>query len=139
MLVRFRWLDVDGTVLARSRATSRVCRQPAVLPNLIPVRLRAGRPVADEPVTYSVTLRNRGRAVAGSFSVTLRAGELELPAIGVPGLAAHERTVVTFVGPACAGGAPLTATVDPELAVEEEEEGDNLLVAACPPERGRRR
>jgi len=138
VLVRFRWLDRDGVVLARSRATSRACRQPGERPNLTPVRIDVSRPRAAEPATYAVALRNRGGAPAGPFSVTLRAGELELAAAGVPGLAPRERWTVTFTGPACKEGEPLIATVDPDLTVEEDDEHDNVLVAACLPGRPER-
>ena len=36
-------------------------------------------------------------------------------------------------GPACLVGEPLTATLDAADAVDERDEDDNVLVAACPP------
>ena len=64
--------------------------------------------------------------------MTLRAGEEQLEPVTVPGLAAGELRVVTFDGPGVRAGRPLTATVDPELAVDERDEEDNVLVADVP-------
>jgi hypothetical protein len=125
MVVRFRWLDAGGAVLARSRGTSRVCRQPDLRPDLGPVRIDA------VDGGYAVTLRNAGRTAAGPFAVTLSAGEEPLEPLTVPALAAGGRTVLTFARPACAAGAVLTATADAGLAVDERDEGDNVLVATC--------
>jgi hypothetical protein len=127
MVVRFRWLDAGGDVLARSRDTSRTCRQPDLRPDLGPVLIDA------VDGGFAVTLRNAGRTAAGPFAVTLSAGEEPLEPLTVPALAAGGRTVLTFARPACAPGAVLTATADAGLAVDERDEGDNVLVATCPP------
>jgi CARDB len=127
MVVRFRWLDDEGEVLARSRVTSRVCRQPDMRPDLAAERIEAVEG------GHAVTLRNAGRSAAGAFAVTLRVGDEQLQPLTVPGLAAGERTVLTFAGPACARGAALTATVDAEQAVDERDEDDDVLVATCAP------
>ena len=42
-VVRFRWLDADGSVLARSRRTSRVCRQADLRPDLTPTLIEIER------------------------------------------------------------------------------------------------
>ena len=131
-VVRFRWLDSDGAVLARERATSRVCRQPDLRPNLTATRIDVVGPLlADEPALFNVTLHNSGRSASGPFSVALRAGESELEPVVLAGLAAGERRVLAFSGPACAPGRALTATVDPLLAVDERDEDDNVLIAHC--------
>jgi hypothetical protein len=125
-VVRFRWLDAEGAVLKRSRATSRTCRQHDMRPDLS----ATGIEVAGGG--YAVALRNDGRTHAGPFSVALAVGARRLDPITVPGLEAGERRVLTFTGPACAPGEPLTATVDDERAVEERDEQDNALVVGCP-------
>ena len=43
------------------------------------------------------------------------------------------RAVVTFVGPPCVAGMPLTVTADAAEAVDERDEDDNVLVAGCRP------
>ena len=127
MVVRFRWLDAGGDVLARSRTISRPCRQPDMRPDLSPIRIDAVEG------GYAVTLRNAGRTAAGPFAVTLDTGAEPLAPLTVPALAAGARTVLTFAGPACAPGAALTATVDAGLAVDERDEQDNVLEAPCVP------
>jgi hypothetical protein len=126
-VVRFRWLAAGGEVLKRSRATSRACRQPDMHPDLGAARIDAVEG------GYAVALRNGGRTAAGPFSVALSAGDEQLEPVELPGLAAGERRVVTFAGPACVPGEPLTVTVDAERAVDERDEDDNVLVAPCLP------
>jgi hypothetical protein len=132
VLVRFRWLDADGAVLARTRVTSDACRQPDMRPDLVAARIDVFAPLGPGPAQYAVALRNDGRTAAGAFAVALRAGDAQLDPLTVPGLAPGERRVVTFTGPRCAPGVALTATVDTELAVDERDEQDNVLVAQCP-------
>ena len=127
MVVRFRWLADDGSVLARSRATSRQCRQPDMRPDLRVTRIE---PVA--PAGYAVVLRNRGRTPAGPFTVALNAAGQELAPIALAGLEPGERSMLTFDGPACAAGAPLVATADAGGAVDERDEDDNVLLSLCP-------
>lgn len=133
-VVRFRWLDADGELLKRARSTSRVCRQPDMRPDIGATRIE----VAPAPETgawrYAVTLHNDGRTDAAAFfAVALRVGDEPLDPLALPGLAAGEREVLTFTGPACVPGDPLTVTVDGEDAVDERDEGDNVLVASCLP------
>jgi hypothetical protein len=127
MVVRFRWLDDDSEVLRRKRARSRSCRQPDLRPDLV------ATDIAAVDGGYEVSLRNRGRTAAGPFSVAFAAGADELEPLALEGLAAGERRVVAFSGPACLAGEPLTATLDAADAVDERDEDDNVLVAACPP------
>jgi len=126
MVVRFRWLGEDEEVLRRRRARSRACRQSDLRPDLVATDVVA----ADGG--YEVALRNRGRTAAGPFSVAFAAGAHELEPAALEGLAAGERRVVTFSGPACRAGEPLTATVDAGEAVDERDEGGNVAVALCP-------
>lgn len=131
-IVRFRWLDAAGAVLARSRATSRACRQPDLRPDLAATQVEVVHPVEGVPARYAVTVLNDGASAAGAFAVTLQAGDEALEPLTVPALAAGESRVLAFAGPACAPGAPLTVTVDPDLAVDERDEADNVLLARCP-------
>jgi hypothetical protein len=126
MVVRFRWLD-EGEVVKRSRATSRTCRQPDMRPDLAVTAI--------EPVEggYEVALSNRGASDAGPFSVALAVGGLELAPVALEQLAAGERRAVSFTGPPCSPGEPLTATVDGADAVDERDDGADKLVAICPP------
>lgn len=124
-VVRFRWLDEDGEVVRRSRATSRACRQHDMRPDLVATEIA---PVAGG---YEVALRNSGRTGAGPFEVALAAGALALEPVALEGLAAGERRTVSISGPACSPGEPLTATVDGADAVDERDEDGNVAVAPC--------
>jgi hypothetical protein len=132
-VLRFRWLDAAGAVLARSRATSRACRQPDLRPDLAATQIEVARPFDGGPARYAVTVHNDGRSAAGAFAVTLRAGDELLEPLNVPGLAAGERRVLAFAGPPCSPGAPLTVTVDSDMAIGERDEDDNVLRAECLP------
>jgi hypothetical protein len=126
-IVRFRWLDEDGLVLRSTRATSSACRQPDMRPDLEPLRIETLPGPDADTRRYRVTVRNGGRTAAGAFDVALGDAVLRVPA-----LAAGAEQVVTFTGPPCAADAPPTVTVDPDDAVDERDENDNVLVAACP-------
>jgi hypothetical protein len=126
-IVRFRWLDAAGDVIERSRATSRICRQPDMRPDLRVTLIDA------TDGGYTVALRNAGRSAAGPFSVALTAGDAALEPLVLDGIEAGEQRFVTVAGPACEPGEPLTATADGGDAVDERDEDDNVLVASCAP------
>ena len=60
-------------------------------------------------------------------------GDEELDPQIVFGLAAGLEKVVTFLGPPCVAGMPLTVTADAAEAVDERDEADNVLVGRCRP------
>jgi hypothetical protein len=126
-VVRFRWLAADGEVLKRSRATSRVCRQPDMRPDLGAERIDTVEG------GYVVALHNAGRTAAGPFSVALSIGDARIEPLELPGLEPGGRRLVTLTAPACAAGETLAATVDADGAVDERDELDNVLVATCLP------
>jgi hypothetical protein len=132
MVVRFRWLDVGGDVLARSRGTSRTCRQLDMRPDLDALGIEVSPVLAPDRRRYAITLHNGGRTAAGSFAVALRTGDTALAPLAVAGLEPGERRTVVLTGPRCAAGEPLAVTVDPDDAVDERDEEDNVLVAPCP-------
>jgi hypothetical protein len=63
--------------------------------------------------------------------VQLAIGDTLLDPVGVEGLEPHAQQVVTFHGPACNVGTPLTATADPLNVVDERNELDNALTTTC--------
>lgn len=130
-VVRFRWLDADGDVLRSSRGTSAPCRQPDMRPDLAPITLSV-LPGRDGAYDYHLMVRNAGPGHAGRFDVALSAGDAALAPLSVPELAARDRRILRFTGPACEPGAPITATVDAGATVDERDEDDNVLVLACP-------
>jgi hypothetical protein len=126
-IVRFRWLDEDGLVLRSARATSSACRQPDVRPDLEPLRVELAPGPDAGTLLYRVTVRNSGKTAADAFDVTLGDAVQH-----VADLAAGAQQVVTFTGPPCVAAAPPTVTVDPDDAVDERDEDDNVLVTSCP-------
>ena len=143
VVVRFRWLDEDGEpsgdepsrtrVADRSRRTSAACRQPDLRPNLVPRRVEVAPADTEDQRRYVVYVRNPGPSDAGPFAVGLRVGDLELDPQLSFGLATGLEQAVTFLGPPCIAGTPLTVTTDAAEAVDERDEADNVLVARCRP------
>src|SRR5215210_3333399 len=131
-LVRFRWLDGRGDRIARDRATSPVCRQRDLRPNLRPLGIEA-RPGADAAhARYVVPVENRGRTEAGPFDVSVAVDGTTLTPEQAPELAAGESALVEVEGPPCSPGQILTVDVDPTGAVDERAEADNRFSAPCP-------
>ena len=60
-IVRFRWLDAGGDRSPRRAATSPVCRQPDLRPNLRPLGVQARAGADPEHARYVVPVVNRGR------------------------------------------------------------------------------
>ena len=131
-LVSFRWYDGDGELIRRARRRSKPCEQPGLLANLGLLRIRGGQPLAGAPrsSTYTVPVVNRGRATAGRFGVSLAVDGHDVDTQSVAALAPGEVRHLVFAGPVCEGS--LTARADPEDAVREVSERDNLLTAPCP-------
>jgi len=131
----FRWLASDGTVVREAETTTRACRQPDLRPDLVPLDVRA-LPADGGLVRYVVRVGNEGKstvaraAVAATFPGDAAPG---LHVRTVRGLAAGAVVVVRFTGPGCAaGGQPAAFLADPANALEEADETNNALSAACP-------
>jgi CARDB len=127
-IVRFRWLDADDAVVKSARVISASCRQPDMRPDLEVRRVDVLPGLDAATRRYAVTVRNDGRTDADPFTATLD----DLGPLAVLGLDAGTQRVVTFTGPPCTAGAPLVVTLDPDEAVDERDEDDNVLAATCP-------
>jgi hypothetical protein len=121
-LVRFRWVDADGDIVATSRARSRACWQPDHRPNL---KLRGLSATGDR---YVVQVANTGRSESGPFDLEVTGLE---PFIVVDGLAPGAEQFLELSGPPCDPGAKVTATADPLDLVDERNELDNALTVRC--------
>ena len=123
VVVHHRWVGADGDALRFARRRSDVCEVEGVLPNLkvVKISVRDG--------LYSVVVRNSGGADAQDVPVALSVDGVPLPAITLPTLAALETRSVRFNGPPC--GAGLSAAIDPDDAVRELSETDNLRALRC--------
>lgn len=129
VIAHFRWLDADGGVVRRSRATSRACHMPDPRPDLR-VWAIAVRPSRTH---YAVTVRNAGHSTAGASELSLDLGDGgRLLTAPVDPLAAGESRTVVLAGRACAPGATLTATADATGVVDERREDDDTLAVTCP-------
>jgi hypothetical protein len=133
VVVHFRWLDADGDVLRRARATSRVCRVPDLRPDLSVSAIEV-RP-ATQPARrrYAVTVTNSGRSPADPTRLTLDLGDGGwVLGTSVDPLDPDESRTVVLGGRACVPGDELTATADATDVVDERDEDDDVLTAACP-------
>jgi hypothetical protein len=123
-LVRFRWVDADGKVVAASRSRSRACWQPDHRPNLklLGLSIEGGS-------HYVVRIANNGRTASGAFDLEISGLE---PLVVADGLEPGEEQFVEADGPACQPTAPVTAEADPLDLVDERNEADNALTVPCP-------
>ncbi len=134
-VVSFRWYDGDGELIHRARRRSKPCRQPGLLPNLSVLRVGGGESPAGAPgsPTYNVRVINRGRATASRFGVSLAVDDGMVETQTVAPLAPGEARQLVFAGAVCEWS--LTARADPDDAVREASEKDNVLTVPCPPSR----
>lgn len=135
--VAFRWLDDGGAVVREASVTTQVCRQPDLRPDLVLDSVDAApSPRGGGLVRYAVVLSNVGRSAASRAVVAAT-----LPGDATPN--AHLRTVarlepgasvvVSFTGPGCAAGElPAAFVADPANALDEADEANDELAAACP-------
>jgi hypothetical protein len=122
-LVRFRWLDEDGNVVAHARARSRACWQPDHRAN---IKLRELS--FEGKGAYVVLVANTGRSPTGTFDLAVTG----LEPIIVDDLAPREERLIEAAGPECQPGALVTATADPLDLVDERNELDNAVTRPCP-------
>ena len=122
-LVRFRWIDADGDVVARAKSRSHACWQPDHRPN---IKLRELS--FEGEGSYVALVANTGRTATGAFDLEITG----LPSIVVGELAPGEERLIEATGPACAPGTPVTATADPLDLVDERNERDNAVTRRCP-------
>jgi hypothetical protein len=127
VVIRFRWLAADGSVIARDRAVSRACRQRDTRPNLRIESLTAVQTADPASRRYEVLVVNAGRGDAEPFELAV-AG---LDPVIVDGLDARSERFVEVLGPACTPGLRLRAVVDPSDLIDERSERDNRRRALC--------
>jgi CARDB protein len=123
-VVQFRWRDAKGHTLRSERAVSKVCRQPDPRPDLEVSSLTIG-------ARYVALLTNSGRGDAGPFSVAFTHNGEPLGTVSVDGLAAGATTRVALTASACAPGELIAAQADSGDAVDEADEGGNVLSVTC--------
>ena len=122
-LVRFRWIDEDGDVIARARSRTHACWQPDHRPNL---KLRELS--FEGKGSYVALVANTGLSPTADFDLEITG----LPPIVVPELAPGEERLIEAAGPECEPGTPVTATADPLDLIDERNERDNAVTRRCP-------
>jgi hypothetical protein len=123
-LVRFRWIDADGDVIARAKARSRACWQPDHRPNL---KLRELSYEGEG--SYVVLVANTGRSPTGAFELAITG---LAPFVVAEELEPGEERLIEAVGPDCQPGTVITATADPLDLIDERNERDNSINRRCP-------
>jgi hypothetical protein len=127
VVIHFRWLAADGSVVGRDRAVSRSCTQRDTRPNLRVESVTAVQTADPASRRYEVLLVNDGRGDAEPFELAV-AG---LDPVIVDGLAARSERFVEVLGPACTPGLPLEAVADPGDLIDERRERDNTRRTRC--------
>ncbi|MFF5113953.1 discoidin domain-containing protein [Streptosporangium sp. NPDC000509] len=90
-------------------------------------------PVETDSVTLSATVRNGGSAASGATNVNFYLGTTKVGTASVAGLAAGASvTVSAAAGPRDAGSYPLSAKVDEDNTVIEQNESNNTFTSSAP-------
>jgi CARDB len=133
VVVRFRWLAADGTVLHRASAVSAACRQPDPRADLSVSALEVRAAAHPQRRRYAITVVNSGRSAAPASRVALDLGDGSVPLTGaVGGLDPGAQETIVVAGPACQPGTLLTAAADATDVVDEHDEDDDTLALSCP-------
>jgi flagellar motility protein MotE (MotC chaperone) len=125
-------VDERGSLLA-DMSPEDIARIPPELiefPDLTPetIVVTPTEPEAEETCSVTVTIKNIGRADAGAFNVRLEVDGVAVQTLTVDGLAINQTGTVVFSWtPTTQGTYDLTAVVDPENAVTELDETNNVL------------
>lgn len=131
-LVRFRWSDAEGNVVARATRRTPVCRQPDLRPDLRVLRGEVGPGPTPRTRTYVALVTNSGRTRADAFDVRATLSDGREASTTVPGLDPGERRRIGVVAPACTAGTPVSLAADVLGAIAESDENDNSLSVTCP-------
>lgn len=127
--VAFRWSDVNGRVVREETATTAVCREPDLRPDLTITNVTVEPGVTERTTIYNLTVRNIGRSAAVNIGISSPTSGIR----AIRRLGPLESTEMMFIGPACTPELPgQTFTVDPSNLIDEARETNNSLLATCP-------
>ncbi|MER7175004.1 discoidin domain-containing protein [Streptomyces mesophilus] len=132
--VRLQFTANSGSSAGQA-AEFEVIGTPAPNPDLEVTKLThtPEAPVETDSLTLTATVHNRGAEASGASDVTFKLGGETVGTKPVAGLAAGaSATVSTTVDPQDAGSYPLSAVVDENNAVIEENEANNTYTAPSP-------
>ena len=128
VVVDFRWLAADGTVVEHTRRRSARCRQFVRLPNLT-ARLQAMILAMPGVVRYQALVSNTGRASASSVPVRLTVDGKVVDTVKIASVAPGEQRTVVIRGPECQDTVKLE--VDPDRSIAESSDLDNAHELRC--------
>lgn len=127
--VDFRWYDAEGTVIRTLRKRSSACRQFSDLPNLRVQLVGAAPSSMDGVARYRVRVDNSGAVTALGAAVRLSVDGAVAQTQTLASLAAGESRTISMFAPVC--GRWAEAAVDPDNAIVEVSESDNVQSLAC--------
>ena len=128
--VDFRWLAADGDTLRFARRRSDVCEQEGALPNLRIVRISTRAGSTPSTAGYSVVVRNAGGADVRNVKLGLLADGTGIAGTRIGRIEARDTRTIRFAGAACSEA--VSAVIDPDNAIRETAEDDNVLSVPCP-------
>jgi hypothetical protein len=132
-VVRFRWRNARGAVVAHAVKRTPVCRQPDARANLQVTHISVKPGTDADSRSYLVRVINGGDSEAPIFSSGLQVNGVQLGRQSTTApLVEGDDTLLTFSGPPCETGSSLVATADTGAQVDEANEMDNALTAPCP-------
>lgn len=130
--VSFRRYGAHGKVVRTWSRRTHSCSQPDLRPDL-QVRNVVVQPAGAKRDRYRVFVRNRGKTAAGPFEVQLAVGGTKVVRRTVAaGLEAGGLTRVGFGRQPACDTSPPVVTLDPDAAVAESDEADNVVPVTCP-------
>ena len=128
VVVDFRWLAADGSVVERARRRSARCRQFVRRPNLV-AKIEAMIPTMPGVARYQALVSNTGRASASSVPVRLTVDGKVVDTVRIASLVPGEQRSVAIRGPECHNTVKLE--VDPDRSIAESSDLDNAHELRC--------
>lgn len=129
--ITFRWKDARNHVTRTTTRTSPACEVADPRPDLTIGGVDAAGAGTGRAV-YTVAVDNDGHSTAVPFAVTVAVGGVVSDPVILGPLDAGERTSGAVAAPRCAAGSTITITLDAANAVDESDEGGNVVERPCP-------
>jgi CARDB len=127
--VTFRWHSATGEIIARTRRTSRACRQFEELPNLTSAVTGIEPTKVPGVFRYMMRVSNTGAALAEDLEAQLSVDGGVVDTVTVASLEPGQGRDLTIMGPACTTS--VSSMVDPDDAIVESSEDDNAHTLGC--------
>jgi hypothetical protein len=127
--VSFRWYSATGELLARTRRTSRACRQFDRVPNLTSAVVGSSPTKVPGVVRYLMRVANTGAAPAVDFDARLSVDDGVVDTVTIGSLGPGASRDVAVLGPECTSS--VASIADPDGVIVESSEDDNSHTANC--------